>query len=325
MKKSIIALTLVTAVFFSCKKKETTTEFEATDVTGTTAVKGVCTKNVVTPNGSGGWITTNKVPAVGVLVQLSVEKNELYPNSIAQGADVYSSTTNATGDWSMSVKSNATGVDGFLTIAGFNGTQDTIINGVTKTGLYANYFGTSMNLNNLIMGTTYEAGVYDFSANNLTSNPNNIMIGNGVISGTVALTHWLKTVTTGTAASTSFGSTNIAIPAGVTVYMSFDKDPTLLAPKMYQTTTGVGGAYAFNNIATVAMGTTGFNQNATIWVADYVGGKDSIQTVNGGAGTVIPGSTRPGVFGNASTAANALYNNEVRNNAHITLTTFTAN
>ena len=42
MKKSLLALSL-TALLFSCKK-ETTTDFTATDVTGTTTVKGTCTK-----------------------------------------------------------------------------------------------------------------------------------------------------------------------------------------------------------------------------------------------------------------------------------------
>jgi len=321
MKKSILLLTLVTAAFFSCKKKTTATDFTATDVTGTTTVQGVCTKNIVTPNGSGGWTTANKVPATNVLVQMKVNKNQLYPNSIAQGADVYSATTGTNGAWSMSVKSTANGVNGYMTIAGFNATQDTLINGNVKAGLWANYFGTSMNVT-LFMGTTYDAGTYNFAASNLNTNPNNIMIGTALVSGTVGLQHWLKTVVTGTAASTSFGSTVTPIQAGTTVYMSFDMDPTLMAPKMYTATTNSSGGYTIS-VNTVAMGTSGFNQDATIWVADHAGTKDSIQTINGGAGTVI--FSKPGVHGNASTAANALYNNEIRNNAHITLTTFTAN
>lgn len=63
MKKSLLALTLLTAMFFSCKK-ETTTDFTATDVTGTTLVKGTFTKRVITPDGSGNWVTTTKIPAL---------------------------------------------------------------------------------------------------------------------------------------------------------------------------------------------------------------------------------------------------------------------
>ncbi len=322
MKKSLLALTLLTAVFFSCKKT-TTTDFTATDVTGTTTVKGVCTRNVITPNGAGGWINTSQIPAVGVSVQIKVNKNQLYPASIAQGADVYSAVTGTNGAWAMSVKSNATGVQGYVTITGFNGTQDTIINGVTKMGLYANYFGTTPGNTTFLMGTTFDFGVFNFIATNLTSNPNNIMIGSAMVSGSVSARHILKARTTGTAAAVAFGFTNIAIPAGTTVYMSFDKDPTILAPKMYQTTTNANGGYSFASFPTVALGTAGFNQNATIWVADLADDQDSVETINGGAGTVI--FSKPGVFGNVGTFQNALYNNEIRNATNMAMNTFTAN
>ena len=80
----------------------------------------------------------------------------LYPNSIDQGADVYSATSDANGYWAMNVKTNATGVTGYVTMNGFNGTQDTIINGVTKTGLFANYFGNTPGNTTFFMGTTYD-------------------------------------------------------------------------------------------------------------------------------------------------------------------------
>jgi hypothetical protein len=321
MKKSLLALTLLTAMFFSCKKT-TTTDFTATDVTGTTTVKGVCTKNVVTPNGVGGWISTNTIPAQGVLVQIKVNKSQLYPNSVAQGADVYSATTGTNGTWAMSVKSNATGVTAYLTMSGFTGTLDTLINGNTKQGLYANFFGPNATNILLVMGTTYDYGLYQFNATNLTSFPNNIMIGSAMITGSVSLRHILKARTTGTAAAVVFGTTNTAIPAGTTVYMSLDKDPTTLAPKMYQTTTSASGNYSFT-FPTVALGTAGFNQNATIWVADLAGTQDSVETINNGPGSVI--FSRPGVHGNAQTAQNGVYNNEIRPATNIALNTFTAN
>ena len=318
MKKSLLALTLLTAVFFSCKK-ETTTDFTKTDVTGFTTVKGTCTKNVITPNGSGGWMSSSRIPAAGVSVQFKVNKNQLYPASIAQGADVYSATSDAQGNWAVSVKTNANGVNAYMTLAGFNGTQDTIINGVTKTGLYANYFGSSANLN-LVMGTTYEFGVYNFNASNLTSNPNNIMIGSAALSGSISMNQALK-VTTGTVITTG-GSTNVAVPAGITVYMTLDKDPTLLAPKMYTTTTTAGGRYSFT-FPTVASGTAGFAQNGTIWVADYAATRDTFQILNGNNSSLITGPT--GVYGNNSTNENALYNNENRNATNFSFGGFTQN
>jgi len=323
MKKSIFALTLLAATAFVACKKKTTSDFTATDVTGTTTVKGTTTKNIITPNGGGGWMTTSRIPAAGVSVQIKVNKNQLYPASIAQGADVYSAVSDANGNWSMSVKSNATGVNAYMTINGFNGTLDTVVNSTTtKTGLYANYFGTSANIT-LLMGTTYDYGVYNFNASNLTSNPNTVlMIGSAVVSGSVSLRHILKTVVTGTAASTTFNFTNTAIPSGATVYMTLDKDPTTLAPKLYTTTTDATGRYSFT-FPTVPSGTPGFAQNATIWVADRAGSQDTVNVLNGANNGITTGLS--GVHQSATTNQNGLFNNEIRNATNLTQNAFTPN
>jgi hypothetical protein len=321
MKKSLLALTLLTAMFFACKKK-TTSDLTPTDVTGSTTVQGVCTKNIISPNGAGGWISSNTVPAAGVLVQIKVNKNQLYPNSVATGADVYSATTGTNGVWSMSVKSNATGVQAYMTMTGFNGTQDTLINGNYKTGLWANYFGPNPTNLLLVMGTTYDYGLYQFNATNLTSFPNNIMIGSAMVSGSVSAREILKTVVTGTAASTSFGFTNIAVPANTTVYMTLTNDPTTLAPKMYQTTTDATGHYSFT-FPTVASGTTGFPQNATIWVSDRADSQDTVNILNGSNNGTTTGLS--GVHQSASTNQGALFNNEIRNATNIYQNAFTPN
>ncbi len=322
MKKTILALTVLAATAFVACKKKTTSELTATDVTGSTTVQGVCTKNVITPNGGGNWTSSNTIPAAGVLVQIKVNKNQLYPSSVATGADVYSATTGTNGVWSMSVKSNATGVNAYLTMAGFNGTQDTLINGVTKTGLWANYFGPNPTNITLVMGTTYDYGLYQFNATNLTSFPNNIMIGSAIVSGSVSLRHVLKTVVTGTAANTSFGFTNTAIPSGATVYMTLSNDPTTLAPKMYQTTTDATGRYSFT-FPTVPSGTPGFPQNGTIWVADRNGSQDTVNVLNGANNGITAGL--PGVHQSATTTQNGLFNNEIRNATNIAQNAFTPN
>jgi hypothetical protein len=208
-----------------------------------------------------------------------------------------------------------------MTLNGFNSTLDTLINGVTKTGLYANFFGSSTTAS-LFMGTTWDWGVYTFVGTNLTSNPNNIVIGSAIVSGSVSLRHVLKTVVTGTAASVAFGSTNTAIPSGVPVYMILNQDPTTLAPKLYQTTTDANGRYSFT-FPTVAAGTSGFVQNGTIWVADYAASKDTVQIINAGSPTIITGV--PGVFGSVNTTQNALYNNVIRNATNLALNGFTPN
>lgn len=324
MKKTLLALSL-TVLFFSCKKDEKT-EFTATDVTGTTVVRGSVSKPIITPtvvSGNTTWTNTARIPVANVVVQIKVNKNQLYPASIAQGADVYSGVTDANGNYAITVKTNAQGVNANWTIVGFTGTQDTVVNGVTKPGLWANYFGTTANVT-LIMGQDYNAGHYNFNATNMTSNPNTIIVGSAIVSGSVGLQHFLKARTTGTAASVAFGNTITPIPAGTTVYMTLDKDPTTLATKWYTTTTDANGRYTFT-FPTVNSGTAGFNQNATIWVADFAGNKDSIETINGGAGSIIPGSSKAGIFGNSSTNQNALYSNENRNATHISLTGFTPN
>lgn len=321
MKKSLLALSL-TALFFSCKKEKT--EFTATDVTGNAVITGVCTKNVITPSTGtlGVWTTTARIPAAGVQVQVTVNKNSLYPNSIAQGADVYSTSTDANGKYSLSVKANATGVNALFTIVGFNGTQDTIINGTKKAGLYANYFGTQYNINAIRMGATYDQGVYNFIASNLSTNPNNILVGTAVVSGSVSINHVLTTKT-GTALPTSVpGGTNIAVPAGLTVYLSLDKDPTTLAPKMYTTQTDANGRYSFT-LNTVNSGTSGFNQNASIWVADYATTRDTVRIVDGNNAPTVTG--RAGVFNSISTNQNGVYTNEIRNATNLNYNSFTAN
>lgn len=321
MKKSLLALSL-TALLFSCKKEKTETDFTATDVTGTTVVRGTVSKPIITPNGGGGWMNTARIPAANVVVQIKVNKNQLYPNSIAQGADTYSGLTDANGNYAITVKTNATGVTAQWTIVGFTGTQDTVVNGVTKVGMWANYFGTTNNNVPLFMGQDYNAGHYNFNATNLSSNPNTILVGSAIVSGSVSLRHISKAVTTGTAASVVFGTTNTAIPAGTTVYMTLDMDPTTLATKWYTTTTDANGRYTFT-FPTVASGTPGYAQNGVIWVADHAGSQDTVQSINAGATTTITGKT--GVHQSASMNQNGLYNNENRNATNLAENVFTPN
>lgn len=319
MKKSLLALSLTGLLFTACKK-EKTVDFEATDVTGTTKIHGTCTKNIITPNGSGGWISTGRIPAAGVAVTVKINKNQLYPNSIAQGADTYGAVTDANGNYVINVKSNATGVTANITIDGFTGTLDTLINNVTKTGLYANYFGTSSNLNNVTIGQTRTFD-HNFTATNLSTNPNNIIIGSAVITGSIGYQLPTK-ITTGTVVAIG-GFTNVPVPAGQTVYMSFDKDPTTLAPKMYSTTTDATGKYTFTGISTVASGTSGFGQTASLWVADYATTRDTFVIVNNVNQSPITGPA--GVFNQETNTQFSVFSNEIRNAVNMFYNNWTAN
>src|SRR5690606_36145835 len=123
---------------------------------------------------------------------------------------------------------------------GFISTLDTVINGVTKTGLSASYSGNVQN-RTLIMGQSAQV---DYNSNATTAaNPNNIKIGTATVTGSLGIRHYTR----GTEASTStvVFDTTIAL-ANRVVYLDFSKDPTLLTTKTYTTTTDANGKFTFN-------------------------------------------------------------------------------
>lgn len=307
MKKILLILSATTLLLASCKKEKTAGEFSQTDATGTTTVKGSVSKNVITPNGAGGWISTTRVPVVGANVSIKINKSALYPGSNAVGADVYNATTDAAGNYAVSVKTNATGTQALITIDGFAGTLDTLINGVTKPGLYATYAGTTQSPV-LFMGSNYVFN-HQFNASNLSTSPNNITVGSAIITGSISMTNVLKTRATATSTPV-FSFTNVPVPANTVVYLGFDKDPTLLSTKTYTALTNSQGAYTFN-IATVAAGTAGFNQNAVIWVTDRAATHDSVLVTAGNPAGTVTGV--PGVFNSGNTTQNNVFNSEIRN------------
>jgi hypothetical protein len=312
MKNKIIAITLIT-VLISCKKKNDDNSFTATDVTGTSVVMGNVNKNVITPDGSGGYLNTAMIPAAGVNVSIKVNKSDLYPNSTAQGAEVYSGATDSKGNYAITVRSNANGVPAMITIDGFTGTQDTIVNGNTRTGLFTSYTGTNVTMT-LYMGQNVKLD-YSFMGTNVTSNPNTVLqIGTAKVTGSVGVT-MLKEVTAGTLVTLT--STNIALD-NQKVYLSLNKDPSTLATRIYETTTNASGYYTFD-LTTVAAGTAGFSQNATIWVNDREGTLDTLKINN----TWKTG--RAGVFQKETLTENGIYNNSIRNAKHFLYNNFVPN
>ena len=219
MKKTIILLS-ATAILFSCKKDDAINNFTQTDVTGTTILKGNINKNIITPNGNGSWKVDSKIPAVGISISIKVNKNSLYPNSNAQGADVYTVTTNDKGDYSIAIKSNATGVAALISIDGFTSTLDTLINGTTKKGFYASYKDTTIN-RTLFMGQSSQLN-YNFRNSNVITNPNDIIFGSAVITGSVGVVFWkqVKTVVSTTVSPIGFvpllNETYTLLPGGLT-------------------------------------------------------------------------------------------------------------
>ncbi|MCC6370805.1 MAG: hypothetical protein IT236_07370 [Bacteroidia bacterium] len=312
MKKSIFTICIL-SLFFACKKK-TTPEFVATDATGNCLLKGNVSKNVITPNGSGGWNNNTKIAAANVNVSVKVDKNSLYPNSTAQGADVYNATTDNNGNYSIVVKANATGVNAQITIDGFTATLDTVLSSGTKTGLNASYTGLTQS-RTLMMGQNTQLD-YSFFGVPVNSNTNsNIKIGNATVTGSVGVSY-IKQVATGTLITLT--TTNVPVQ-GRTVYLSFSNDPNTQATRLYTTTTNSIGYYSFN-ISTVAANTPGFNlQNAQIWITDYAATRDTLKLNN----TVVTG--REGVFQGQSLNQNSIFNDEIRNANHFNYSGFTPN
>ncbi len=307
--KNIILLFVFGLLFIVGCKKDEPTEFTATDVTGTTLVKGRLTKNIIIPDGAGSWTNSGRIGAEGINVSVKINKNSLYPNSSAQGADVYSGTSDKDGNYSITVRSNATGVQAQITIDGFSGSLDTLINGTIKKGFSANFLG-STKTNTLFMGQNYTSN-FDYSATQVNTNPNAILTGSATVSGSVGVSI-VKEIMTGTLVSLT---TALMPLANQKVYLNINQDPLLLQQKLYEVNTDANGAFSFN-VTTVALGTAGFTQNVALWVNDRAGTRDTLKI--GG----ILKTGRAGVFTLQSLSLNGVYSNQIRNANNLNYTFF---
>jgi hypothetical protein len=329
MKKTLFILS-ITALLFSCKKETKTAAFTPTDNTGTARIKGNTSKNVITPSGVGTWINTSRVPAAGVNVSVRILKSALYPGSNAQGADVYTGTTDANGNFDIAVKANGNGVAANIVIDGFSSTLDTIVNGVKKTGLPCLYLGTSLNPNAFSGQTTFAN--HNFVASNVGSNPNNITLGSAIVTGTIGMNFVRQyvAVVSGTPQAPVYSTTNVIVPAGTKVYLDLTIDPSTLAPKQYMATTDATGGYTFN-LSTVAAGTAGFNQNSVISMPDYARSRDTVKVTAMYTGTVLTSTSSSitpglqGVYQSTQVNQNGLFNGEIRNAVNLNYGTFTPN
>jgi hypothetical protein len=308
MKISVLTLALGVGLL-SCKK-EKSNEFTSTDVTGTSVVSGHVSKSVIASNGTGGWTNTARTSAQNVNVSITVNKNSLYPNANASGADVYRVTTDANGNYNIAVKSNATGVTAMVTIEGFTGTLDTMqVDGKIKTGSSAIFTGTTTTLT-LYMGQNAQFN-HDFMQQPVSSNPGGIVTGTALVTGSISVSIWKET----TGAPTAI---NVPVPAGHKVYLRLANDPATLAPKTYETETDVNGNYSFN-LSTVASGYTGFPQDATVWINDYAATRDTVKLNN----TRVPGLS--GVYQKATVTVNGAFNHSIKNAVYVRYTTFVPN
>jgi hypothetical protein len=332
MKKSLLALTL-TAALFSCKKDIEQKSLESTDITGMGWVKGTLHKTIITPNTGSGWTNQTRVAAAGVNVSVRVNKNGssgIYPNSNQSGVEVFNGTTDANGNYAIAVKSNGTsnGVQATIIVEGFQGTQDTLINGVTKTGRLCNYFGFSTTQQVYKGQSTWWTNPTTWIfGNNMTTvndntNPNSNNIGTAQITGSVNYGVYTQStnVISGTVNPAGFNSNGLlTAPAGTKVYYTFNVDPLSLTTKVYETALAANGTYTFD-VSTVKVGTPGFTQNGNVWIQDLRQTRDTIKITSIYTGTtfvssstvIAPGKT--GVYGAfMNINQNSLFNGEIRN------------
>ncbi len=309
MKKSLLILGIAAIAFTACKKKETTSDFSATDLTGNATLKGQITKQMITPNQGFGYGTVN-VPAANVLITVRVNNNQLYPNSpTAQGSEVYTGVTDAQGNYSIPVKANGAGVTGNITVTGWNGTIDTLINGLVKTGVAATFGPLTTNR------TLYKGVVTDFSNNFVgaptTGNGNNINIGTSIITGSLGIRKWQQSATT----STLFTLQTFTL-SNHPVTLNFDKDPLTQVIRTYNGTTDANGIFSFTVQCTSA---GGFNNQASLVIWDYSTTQDTIMANS----TVKQGL--PGVYSGSTLTVNGCTPNSINNANYMLYNMFTPN
>ena len=302
------AASLIFAV--ACKKDNPAEIPTPTDVTGDAYITGVVTKPIITANGFGAW-TNGTLPAKNVAVAITVSKSSLYPNSSALGADTYTQLTDSNGVYRIKIKSNAGGVVAKLTIEGYNGTLDTLINSTLKKGNNCIYTGLQSNVN-VVQGQS--AAVNWLLGSTTFVQPTALKTGTAVISGSIGVTYYKEVIV---------GSNTLTIPvvvpypAGHPIYLKLQNDPSTQAPMLYSTTTDGNSAYSFV-ITTVENGTAGFVQDATIWAEDLYASQDTIK-LNGSVKKGLKG-----VFQKESRNENGIFINDIRNARHLAYSSFNA-
>lgn len=295
MKKSLL-LIATAAVLFSCKKKEDN-NFEATDMTGNTTVQGLVTRSI------GG----NTTPMANATVLVKVRNNGLgglYPNSSAVGSEVYSTTTNAMGKYSLSVKTNGTGVDAEITFNGFSMANDTAMSAVVYDYPTTVYNTTLYKSLNATQNHNYTGSA--------VVTPANQGVGTATVSGVLYMNRRAYTTAANTVNSPS------ATPvANQTIYLEYDKDPMTLSKKIYTTTTSATGRYTFVVTTPNTPNLPGFNDMVKVYVPAKAMTEDSVRF----NGTVITG--KQGVYAGGNSTYGPVYSTINKNNLAVTYGAFT--
>lgn len=290
MKKSFLTIGLA-VLLFSCKKPAKTT-FTPTDQTGIATLKGNITKQQA---------ATSPVPVSGVNVSVKINNTDLYPNSpTATGSQVYNGTTDANGNYNISVRTvGGIGCPALITINNVVSTFDPI------TGTQATFAGTVNSTMRLITGVTQD---FDYSMMN-SSNLGTLTTGTATVMGTIKVV-FFKENPTGVYTPTSYSLANH------TVYLDFDRDPSTQVVKTYSTTSDANGNFSFNITTTAA---AGYNDKAKLYVVDYPTTQDTIKLIGG----TVTG--KPGYYQNTFINLTGLQPTNISNGNTLTYGSFSPN
>lgn len=170
MKKSLLAIGIIAALTSCLKKQDGTTEINVTDQSGTVIISGKVMSNHENTVGTDVAVATE-----GVAVVVSVANDELFPNSNnAQGYRTYSTTTDAEGNYSLTVTVGPEETEATIT---FPTRVDTLYR-VTESGLVAielvEWDGDSDDID-LIAGVAHEEN-YFYYPDNISSQTGTVTI-----------------------------------------------------------------------------------------------------------------------------------------------------
>lgn len=239
--KKLIFLFSVAITMIACNK-EKEVNFTPSDILGEATITGIVTKQIL-PSG--------KIPVEGVKVIVTVKKSELYPNSkSAIGVETFEDVTNAEGEYSITIKTNAEGVSAFVSTSGFIGTLDAYSGGELTVGERALFTSQTDTI-------TVKTGVNEVSDISITGTQigaasDAVSIGKATVRGYVYIL--------------DKGEKDYL--SNHTVVLTLDKDPFTNAEKVYTTKTDAKGSYVFT-IETVESGTKDYEQKATVKAYDF--------------------------------------------------------
>ena len=279
----------------ACNKDDEVT-FTPSDILGDATITGIVTKQI---------LPTGQVPVEGVKVIITVKKSELYPNSTsAIGVETFEGVTDEDGEYSITIKTNAEGVNALVSTSGFIGTLDAYSKGELIVGERALF--TSQTDTVAIKTGVNEVSDISIVGTQIDAASTSTIVGTATVRGYVYILHNGKE---------DYLSNH-------TVTLTVDKDPFTNKEKRYTTKTDAKGAYVFT-VETVETGTKGYdNQTALLEVFDFEARERKYDLADEKWNT----EDDDGVYSAPDTLrVNGLYNNSIKVGNDMIYVTFTEN